>query len=43
MGEMARLRVQEAFVRIAGRLGHLRTPDAFPANRRRTIVNLFTS
>jgi DNA-directed RNA polymerase specialized sigma24 family protein len=35
--------VQEAFVRIAGRFGHLRTPEAFPAYLRRTIVNLFTS
>lgn len=35
--------VQEAFVRVAGRFGHLRTPDAFPAYLRRTIVNLFTS
>ena len=34
--------VQEAFVRVAGRFGHLRTPDAFPAYLRRTIVNLFT-
>ena len=32
--------VQEAFVRVAGRFGHLRTPDAFPAYLRRTIVNL---
>ena len=35
--------VQEAFVRVAGRFGHLRTPDAFPGYLRRTIVNLFTS
>jgi RNA polymerase sigma-70 factor (sigma-E family) len=35
--------VQEAFVRVAGRFGHLRKPDAFPGYLRRTIVNLFTS
>jgi RNA polymerase sigma-70 factor (sigma-E family) len=35
--------VQEAFVRIAGRFGHLRVPDAFPAYLHRTVVNLFTS
>ena len=35
--------VQEAFVRVAGRFGHLRTPDAFPGYLRRTMVNLFTS
>jgi RNA polymerase sigma-70 factor (sigma-E family) len=35
--------VQEAFVRVTGRFEHLRTPDAFPAYLRRTIVNLFTS
>lgn len=35
--------VQEAFVRVAGRFGHLRNPDAFPAYLRRTMVNLFTS
>jgi len=31
---------QEAFVRIAGRLGHLRDPEAFAAYLRRTVVNL---
>jgi len=35
--------VQEAFVRIVGRFGHLRVPDAFDAYLRRTIVNLHTS
>jgi RNA polymerase sigma-70 factor (sigma-E family) len=32
--------VQEAFVRMAGRLAHLREPEAFNAYLRRTIVNL---
>jgi RNA polymerase sigma factor (sigma-70 family) len=41
--ELAQDLVQDAFVRIAGRFGHLRTPDAFEAYLRRTIVNLFTS
>jgi hypothetical protein len=35
--------VQDAFVRLVGRFGHLRVPDAFPAYLRRTIVNLHTS
>lgn len=35
--------VQDAFVRLAGRFRHLRTPEAFDAYLRRTIVNLFTS
>jgi RNA polymerase sigma-70 factor (sigma-E family) len=35
--------VQEAFLRVAGRFGHLRTPDAFGTYLRRTIVNLYTS
>lgn len=35
--------VQDAFVRVAGRFAYLRTPDAFDAYLRRTIVNLFTS
>ena len=35
--------VQEAFVRVAGRLGHLRQPDAFGFYLRRTIVNLSNS
>jgi len=34
---------QEAFVRLAGRFGHLRNPDAFEPYLRRTVVNLFTS
>jgi RNA polymerase sigma-70 factor (sigma-E family) len=32
--------VQEAFVRVAGRLGALRSPDAFGAYLRRTVVNV---
>ncbi len=32
--------VQEAFVRIAGRLGHLREPSAFQAYLRSTVINL---
>lgn len=35
--------VQEAFVRVLGRFGHLRVPDAFESYLRRTIVNLHTS
>jgi RNA polymerase sigma factor (sigma-70 family) len=35
--------VQEAFVRLVGRLRHLRDPAAFSAYLRRTIVNLATS
>jgi RNA polymerase sigma-70 factor (sigma-E family) len=34
---------QEAFVRLAGRFGHLRHSEAFAAYLRRTIVNLHTS
>lgn len=41
--ELAEDLVQEAFVRVAGRFQHLRTPDAFDVYLRRTIVNLFTS
>jgi RNA polymerase sigma-70 factor (sigma-E family) len=41
--ESAQDLVQDAFVRVAGRLQHLRVPDAFDAYLRRTIVNLFTS
>jgi RNA polymerase sigma-70 factor (sigma-E family) len=37
---MAEDLVQEAFVRIAGRLGHLRDPSAFQAYLRRTVINL---
>lgn len=32
--------VQDAFVRVIGRLGHLRKADAFPAYLRQTVVNL---
>lgn len=32
--------VQDAFVRLAGRLVHLRDPSAFDAYLRRTVVNL---
>ncbi len=32
--------VQDAFVRLGGRLVHLRRPDAFEAYLRRTVVNL---
>jgi RNA polymerase sigma-70 factor (sigma-E family) len=35
--------VQEAFVRLAGRLVHLRDPEAFHAYLRRTVVNLANS
>jgi RNA polymerase sigma-70 factor (sigma-E family) len=35
--------VQEAFVRLAGRLVHLRDPGAFEAYLRRTVVNLSNS
>src|ERR687887_2103997 len=35
--------VQDAFVRLAGRLVHLRDPGAFHAYLRRTIVNLSNS
>jgi RNA polymerase sigma-70 factor (sigma-E family) len=35
--------VQDAFVRVMGRFGHLRVPDAFESYLRRTIVNLHTS
>lgn len=41
--ELAEDLVQEAFVRVAGRFAHLRTPDRFDAYLRRTVVNLFTS
>lgn len=41
--ELARDLVQDAFVKLAGRFGHLRVPDAFDAYLRRTIVNLFSS
>jgi RNA polymerase sigma-70 factor (sigma-E family) len=35
--------VQDAFVRLAGRLVHLRDPGAFDAYLRRTVVNLSNS
>lgn len=35
--------VQEAFVRVVGRFGHLRVPGAFHVYLRRTIVNLHAS
>src|SRR2546423_3347521 len=35
--------VQDAFVRLAGRLAHLRDPGAFHAYLRRTVVNLSNS
>jgi RNA polymerase sigma-70 factor (sigma-E family) len=35
--------VQEAFVRVAGRFSHLRSPEAFDAYLRRTVVNLCNS
>jgi RNA polymerase sigma-70 factor (sigma-E family) len=41
--EQARDLVQDAFVRVAGRFTHLRTPDVFETYLRRTILNLHTS
>jgi RNA polymerase sigma-70 factor (sigma-E family) len=35
--------VQDAFVKLAGRLAHLRDPNAFDAYLRRTVVNLSRS
>lgn len=35
--------VQDAFVRLAGRLAHIRDPENFAAYMRRTIVNLHLS
>jgi RNA polymerase sigma-70 factor (sigma-E family) len=35
--------VQDAFIRLAGRLAHLRDPGAFEAYLRRTVVNLSNS
>ena len=40
---MAEDLVQDAFVRLVGRLRHLREPNPFGAYLRRTIVNLATS
>lgn len=34
---------QEAFIRVTGRFGHLRSAGAFDAYLRRTVVNLCTS
>jgi RNA polymerase sigma factor (sigma-70 family) len=31
---------QEAFIKVAGRIRHLRAPDAFGAYLRRTVINL---
>lgn len=41
--EVAEDLVQDAFVRLAGRLAHLRDPGAFDAYLRRTVVNLSNS
>jgi RNA polymerase sigma-70 factor (sigma-E family) len=41
--ERARDLVQDAFVRIAGRLAHLRQPERFDVYLRRTIFNLHAS
>lgn len=41
--EVAEDLVQDAFVRLAGRLVHLRDPEAFDAYLRTTIVNLSRS
>lgn len=35
--------VHEAFIRVAGRLRHLRAPEAFDSYLMRTVVNLHTS
>jgi DNA-directed RNA polymerase specialized sigma24 family protein len=35
--------VQDAFIRVAGRLVHLRDPGAFDAYLRRTVINLSRS
>src|SRR5262245_56937659 len=40
---LAEALVQDAFVKLAGRLVHLRDPDAFDAYLRRTVVNLANS
>jgi RNA polymerase sigma-70 factor (sigma-E family) len=42
-GALAEDIVQDAFVRLAGRLVHLRDPDAFDAYLRRTVTNLSNS
>jgi RNA polymerase sigma-70 factor (sigma-E family) len=41
--ELAEDIVQDAFVRLAGRLAHLRDPAAFEGYLRRTVVNLSRS
>src|SRR6266545_1064561 len=41
--ELSRDVVQDAFVRVAGRFGHLRFPDTFDLYLRRTVVNLCMS
>jgi RNA polymerase sigma-70 factor (sigma-E family) len=40
---MAEDMAQEAFIRLAGRFGHLRAPEAFDAYLRKTVVNLCLS
>jgi RNA polymerase sigma factor (sigma-70 family) len=40
---MAEDLAQDAFIKVAGRLKHLRSPDAFAAYLRRTVVNLCLS
>jgi RNA polymerase sigma-70 factor (sigma-E family) len=42
-GALAEDLVQDAFVRLAGRLAHLRDPGAFEAYLRKTVVNLSRS
>ena len=39
-GETAQDLVQDAFIRVAARLGHLRDPQAFGPYLRQTVVNL---
>ncbi len=41
--ELAEDLMQEAFVKVARHLGHLRNPDGFEAYLRRTVVNLANS
>jgi RNA polymerase sigma-70 factor (sigma-E family) len=41
--ELAQDLAHDAFVRVSGRFGHLRFPEAFDAYLRRTVVNLATS
>ena len=42
-GRLAEDLVQDAFVRLAGRMLHLRSPDSFQAYLRVTVVNLVRS